>query len=197
MRAIGIAVSAALCVLLTTSTSAAPQSATMGDGPLSVPLPVHPGQVVWVTTSGGTVLTGTVRSMSASALGLVSMGVDRSVALREIELIEARDSAWNGTRNGALIGAGAGGVVAGVIGVGLRCRRDCGAGYNAGRDVMKGITAGALFGAGGGALAGWVIDSLVRGRDVVYRPEAHDDRRPSLVPVLSRTRAAIYGSLRW
>ena len=195
MRATRIVVSAALMLIVTVANGAS-QSPAGPDGPAPVPPRLHSGEAVWVTTSGGDELAGTVRSASLLTLELTTTGVERSIEWKDIVLVEVRDSAWNGTRNGALIGAAAGGTFAGLLFWGLRCKSDCGPGYSATRDAIEGIAVGAAMGAGGGALAGWLIDSLVRGRDIRYRREPQD-RHASIVPAVSRTRSAIYLTVCW
>jgi hypothetical protein len=112
MRATRIVVSAAL-MLIVTAANGASQSPAGPDGPAPVPPRLHSGEAVWVTTSGGDELAGTVRSASLLTLELTTTGVERSIEWKDIVLVEVRDSVWNGTRNGALIGAAAGGTFAG------------------------------------------------------------------------------------
>jgi hypothetical protein len=173
------------------------------DGGLSVPIgryaaapPPYPlpvsiarlatGQTVWVTTSGGMEVKGTVGARSEDGLTIRHRGGATRLALSEIVLIEAPDSLLNGT----VIGAASGGISAGVFGLllgAVLCEGEAAACALGGAMVLGGA------GAGIGAVAGAITDSFVEGRQVVFR--ADRSGRVEVIPVFSTQGAGV--AFRW
>ena len=147
---------------------------------------VRTGEIIWVTTTGGQELKGSVVSSSSTSVTL-NRGADTvTLPLMEVRRIEVRDSLLNGTLIGALIGGG----ISAWIGVTLD--RDCD-GPCGNWGAITGFTA---VGAGAGALAGMGIDALLRGRreiDRLPRPS----RSVAILPTLSDTHLAVRVAVRW
>jgi hypothetical protein len=169
----------AVMVLMTVSarTAAAQGSAVPDPG-------VRAGETVWVTTSGGTELKGSVVSSSSTSVTLNTVADLVTVPLIEVRRIEVRDSLTNGALIGALIG---GGISAWA---GITLDRDCdGSCGNWGA-----ITRLIAVGAGAGALAGMGIDALIR-REIRRSPSS--SRSVAVVPTLSKRHRAVRLVVRW
>jgi hypothetical protein len=170
----------------------APTAAVAG-----APQRVHPGEAVWVTTSGGSELNGIVLSVSVSSLEITGANGNVSMPLSDITRIETRDSLKNGARNGALIGAISLGIYVGALSHGLRCERDCGTDYSATRDTLEGVAFGIGVGAGGGALIGLFVDRLVKGRRLVYDVTQKRSRSWQIRPTIAKGQLEVSAVVRW
>lgn len=179
----------ASAVVATQDTSAIERAAT-------VPR-VHPGQRIWVTTSDARVLSGRVRSVSASVLEITAPGGELSIPLLDVRRIETVDSMKNGARNGAILGGALLGTYLGLLSYELRCERDCGADYSAARDTIGAVAFGVGVGAGAGALVGLLVDGLVKGRQVVYVATTTKSTVWEVLPLVARRELRAYATLRW
>jgi hypothetical protein len=158
---------------------------------------VRPGQMIWVTTSDGRELSGSVRSVSASVLEMTGPGGELSIPLRDVRMIEAGDSMKNGVRNGAIIGGASLGIYFGLLSYGLRCERDCGADYSSTRDTIGAVAFGAGAGAGAGALVGLLVDHLRKGRQVVYAAAPTESTAWEILPVVAKGGLRVYATVSW
>jgi hypothetical protein len=166
-----------LLIAVSTRAAAAQGSAAVAPG-------VRTGETIWVTTTGGTELKGSVVSSSVTSL-ILNMDAEMvTVPLMEVRRIEVRDSLANGALIGALIG---GGISAWA---GITLDRDC--------DGQCGnwgaITRFIALGAGAGALAGMGIDALIR-REIKRSPWT--SRSVAIVPTLSKAHRALRLVVRW
>ena len=147
---------------------------------------VRTGEIVWVTTTGGKELKGSVVSSSPTSVTLNRGAHTITLPLMEVRRIEVRDS----LRNGALIGALIGGGISAWIGVTLD--RDCD-GPCGNWGAITGVTA---LGAGAGALAGMGVDALLGGRREIYR-SPQSSRSVTILPTLSDTHLAVRVTVWW
>ncbi len=165
---------------------------------LAPPTPqVRPGQTIWVTTSDGRELSGSVLSVSASALEMTGPGGELSMPLSDVRTIEARDSLKNGARNGAMIGGVSLGIYLGLLSQGLKCERDCGADYSATRDTIGAVAFGIGVGAGAGALSGLLADHLVKGRRVVYAVASTKSTLWEIWPAIAKRGLRVHATVCW
>jgi hypothetical protein len=166
-----------LLMTVSARTAAAQGSAVRDPG-------VRTGETLWVTTSAGTELKGSVVSSSSTSLTLNTDADRVTVRLMEVRRIQVRDSLTNGALIGALIG---GGISAWA---GITLDRDC--------DGQCGnwgaITRFIAVGAGAGALAGMGIDALIR-REI--KQSSWTSRSVAVVPTLSKTHRAVRLAVRW
>lgn len=147
---------------------------------------VRTGEIIWVTTTGGLELKGSVVSSSSTSVTL-NRGADTiTLPLMEVRRIEVRDSLLNGTLIGALIG---GGISAWI---GVTIDRDC----NGPCGNWGAITRFTVVGAGVGALAGMGIDALLRGRREIERSPRLSGS-VAILPTLSDTHLAVRVTARW
>ena len=169
-------------------------TSTLRTGP---PPGVHPGQRIWVTTSDGREVSGSVRSVSASVLEITGPGGEQSIALLDVRTINAQDSLKNGARNGAIVGGVSLGVYLGLLSYSLRCERDCGPDYSATRDTIGAVAFGAGVGAGCGVLIGLLVDHLVKGRQVVYAAPPTKPIAWEMLPLVDKRELGTYVMVRW
>jgi hypothetical protein len=137
-------------------------------------LSVKPGDTVEMTDGTNRRLTGVVQGLAPSALTVKVDGRDQQWALADMrELWRRGDS----LKNGALIGAAAGGAAGLIGGIGLASlfENEVGAG-------ARPLAAMTALGALGGLAAGAGIDALITGRTLVYRAPA---RSVTMLPLVS------------
>jgi len=140
------------------------------------------GDKVYVTSSGGAKIAGTVDGLSSTLLAIRAGGKRYELRPDEVKSISQRlpDSLVNGTLWGALVGGGLA-----VAGTGIQ---SADRGYNSnGGDYL----ASAALGGGIGAGVGAVIDALHNGRKVVYTQPSEPKsasrlRSLNIAPVISK-----------
>ena len=137
-------------------------------------IPVKAGDTVEMTDRTNRRLTGVVQGLGPSALTVKVDGRDQQWALADMrELWRRGDS----LKNGALIGAAAGGAAGLIGGMGLASLFENEVGAGAG--PLAAMTA---LGALGGLAAGAGIDALITGRTLVYREPG---RSVTMLPLVS------------
>ena len=120
------------------------------------------GETISVVDTSARVVAGRIATFSDAALMLAVDGSRRQFAVADIARIERRPR--DPVANGLLIGAGAGAVVGYGLGRGVdspSCPRE---GIECGQGATLGTVTGALW----GAVGGWLVDTLIRKREVVY-----------------------------
>lgn len=158
---------------------------------------LRPDQAIWVTTADGRELQGRVRLVSPSTLEMIGPTSELTIPLDDVRVIEARDSLKDGARSGAIIGGVSLGIYFGLLSHGLRCERDCGAGYSATRDTLGAVAFGMMVGAGAGALGGLLIDHLVEGREVVYSAPSTTSTSWKIYPMVAEHGVGMRATMRW
>jgi hypothetical protein len=151
---------------------------------------VRPGQTVWISSKDGREWKGEIAHRSLQGLTIRHAGGGTSIALEDIQTIDATDRLTNGMINGALAGGVSGGVF-GAIAARVWCEGDAGC-IPLGAMVFGGI------GAGIGTLTGAVIDSFHERRRPLYDARV-SARRPSVLvaPVVGRQSAGVVGTVTW
>jgi hypothetical protein len=149
---------------------------------------VKPGDTVAVTDVMGREVTGTIASLSSTALELVVSGSRRYFQEGDLQRIRQRrgDSLANGAVWGLGIGAGWGALI--VVGLASEDHDTGGPGAVAG-------FIGALGGLG--AAVGVGIDALIRGRPVIYEKPPPGAAVVWLSPLLGRGQKGVRLSLRF
>lgn len=123
---------------------------------------VSAGDIVSVVDTFDHATRGRISAFSDAALMLAIDGSYRRFSVEQIARIERRRR--DPVANGLLMGAGAGAVIGYGIGRGVdspTCPRP---GIECGQGATLGVVTGALWGAAGG----WLADTLIRKREVVY-----------------------------
>lgn len=120
------------------------------------------GETVYLVDAAGAERKARIFDISGSSLELTIDGARLVLRPADVTRVERRrkDSVWNGV----LMGAGAGALIGFAGGRRLDSPSCPGAGPECGQGAIIGATGGALW----GALGGWVVDALVRKREVVY-----------------------------
>lgn len=144
-----LTLAAALCALSTEAFAQAP------DWTMKITI----GKPLYVTMLDGARVEGVAASVTADEISVATLTGVRAVALREIRRVQKRDALWTG----AAIGAGVGTLlgVAALAGEDGLCDT-----YGSGCDSEAAavVIGGALY----GALVGWGIDALVKGRHTIF-----------------------------
>lgn len=120
------------------------------------------GDLVFVIDGSGLETRGKVETLSDVSLGLTVDGRRRGFDESSIARIDRRRR--DSVRNGLLIGLGSGailGFLAGRAADSPTCPRP---GVECGQGALLGTVGGAFW----GGLGGWLIDALVRKREVIY-----------------------------
>ena len=136
-------------LLLCAAHSAVAQTVPAADGPAAQSGPsVTIGERVMVTSTDGSVSSGTVWRLSTASLTLTTRSGERTLPVNQIRLIRHHDSLTNGIVIGAVIGTGAMFPLASI--------------YLGGDETPEPGTALGLLGLGAaaGALGGVLVDSL-------------------------------------
>jgi hypothetical protein len=117
------------------------------------------GEPLFVTTGSDERIAGLLGQVTADEVVVATPAGIRNIAYRDIRQAQTRDAAWTGAVAGAVTGIAAGGCAAFIV--------DC---DNGACRRMRGamIMGGAMY----GALIGWGVDALTRGRSTVFRAEA-------------------------
>ncbi len=139
---------------------------------------VNQGDRVTVTDGAGQNLRGRIVDLSPSTISLQMGGARRD--LHEAEVSVIRRSRHDSLKNGAIMGAISGAVVATIL-MADDCVWQC---YPATATLVT-----SLFGAAGAGI-GVGVDALVEGSQVVYRAR-RSARRLSVAPLLSRDRRGL------
>ena len=117
------------------------------------------GKPVFLTTQSGERVEGLAGQLTGEGLVVATPAGIRTVSYGELRRAEKRDSVWNGVAIGAVSGV--------VVGIAAVAPSDCST------DHCVSEATGAVIGAGiYGALIGWGIDALVKGRTTVFRADA-------------------------
>ncbi|HKY21653.1 MAG TPA: hypothetical protein VJM31_10580 [Vicinamibacterales bacterium] len=145
---------------------------------------VKQGDTLTITDAMGGRTQGTLSKLSGSSLILNVAGAPREFLEADVDTIKKRGS--DSLSNGALIGMGIGGVLAGLAFVATV------EGSSAGWAALGGLVYGSGLGAGIGA----GVDALVEGQRVIYA--GSNTKRPtvSIVPILRGERKGISLSMR-
>lgn len=175
---------AALALLLTTSTAEAQQLAGTFN---QLVVLVKPGDTVTVTDAAGNQVRGRIEALSSSSMALLVSGMRRE--LREAEISTIRQRRSDPLKNGALWGFGVGAGLGTMAG--LAIAGDC-------SDCLKGwfVPFAAAFYGGIGAGIGVGIDALVEGQQVIYARAQPSSARLTLAPLLARNRKGVLMSWR-
>ena len=134
-------------------------SSTFGE----LALRLKAGDAVSVVDASGTEVSGRVATLSDVAVALTVDGVRQEFAADRIERIYRRRR--DPVKNGLLIGAAAGTVVgfsAGRSADSPDCPRS---GIECGQGALIGTVGGAFW----GAVGGWIVDVLIRKREIIYQ----------------------------
>jgi hypothetical protein len=146
---------------------------------------VAPSQQLWVTTSDGRELRGTLADVAPARLRLRTSHGVLTLSAHEVRRIEVKDGIADGAGKGALIGALAGGIPAALFIA------------NYGECPCEGSTAFVAFfgllGSGIGAGIGAGSDALLSKRVPIYGATP----RLTIAPLVAPGRVAVGGSWRW
>lgn len=163
-----------IALTLITPTRAQAQSS----GPLAIPLQ----QTVWVTTSSGFEVQGDVISVTPAAIEVATRAGIKRVEMRDVQVIEKKDSNKNGFWIGFMVGA------APTIGMG-------------GPQVLThpvGLAFVLVGGLGYGGI-GWLMDNAIEGREELYRKNA-EGVTVTFAPIVGlgeSKRVGVGGSISW
>jgi hypothetical protein len=122
------------------------------------------GDTVYIIDSAGRETRGRVATLSDIALTIAVDDTRREFDATSVARIDRRRR--DSVRNGLLIGAGAGAL----LGFGLGRKADSPGCPRAGIECGQGAMIGTVGGAFWGAAGGWIVDTLIRRREVVYSP---------------------------
>ena len=145
---------------------------------------VREGDKVLVTDVHGHEIEGRVAEVAASSLGLVVAGTRINLAETDLDTVSRRDSRWNGTLWGLALGAALGAAFEWSL-VDEYGRDDIGYGE------------GVLPLAGLGAAIGFVVDTAIKGRRIIYARGDSSTKNLNVSPVLNTNRKGILVSLRF
>lgn len=144
---------------------------------------VKPGREVWVTTNTGS-LHGEVTAVSDSSLSISEQDREVTIRLDQVRWVEGRDGLRNGFLIGMIPGAVAGGLSAYSAASGI-----CG---SCTINESAWILPGAVVGAAVGGLLGAMVDSLIPGRQTLFRGST-----TVVTPVITPTGKAINVAIGW
>ena len=122
---------------------------------------VRIGAPLFVTTASGDRLEGVAGSVTTDGITVATPAGVRTAAFADIVRVQRRDSVWNGVWVGAASGA-----AIGLVSMLTDACPDNSPGCRAEAAAMP--FGGALY----GALIGWGIDALVKGRTTIYDSKA-------------------------
>jgi len=120
------------------------------------------GDTISVADATGHEIKGRVTAISDTSLTLAVDGTSRSFAAADVSRVDRRRR--DSTKNGALIGAGTGALV----GFGVGRAADSPSCPRPGIECGQGSALGAITGALWGAAGGWIADTLIRSREILY-----------------------------
>lgn len=116
------------------------------------------GKPLFVTLDDGVRVEGTAGSVNGEGLVVATPVGVRTVMFRDIRKVERRDSLWNGVWIGAAVGGA----------LGLSVMLDDSTCPNRTSGCRSEVAAAPMVGAVYGALVGWGIDALVKGRTTIF-----------------------------
>jgi hypothetical protein len=125
-------------------------------------LRIRVGDTVRVADASGRETSGRVAAVSDVAITLTVDGTPREFVADTVRQIDRRRR--DSIRNGLLIGAGGGAL----LGYGLGRSADSPACPQSGSECGQGALIGTVGGALWGAIGGWITDTVIRKREVVY-----------------------------
>ena len=190
IRTLVLACAAVLASPLTTGalaqTPATPPGSTTAP-PVSLTLPVKEDQELWITSTTGSEVRGKVLTVTPTSIDVRTDDGITHINVSDVLKLERQDSNWSGfawgVGVGALAWAATGGkqIVSGTQG-NIRIER-----------IGAGQIIGMLLTCGG---VGALIDSVVEGRDTIYRkPESTSTF--AVLPVATLKSVGIGASLTW
>jgi hypothetical protein len=159
---------------------------TMAPGSAVAPLKLSRGTLLWITTADGAAYAGELVALSPDEVSVRTRTGMLAVPFARITRIDKEDSLANGVGKGALIGGGS------MLGIALL------AGLFGGADESPDVDGGLFItaiGAGVGALAGAVIDALIRRPQTVF--SSAGSRTVTVSPILGRHHTGLGVILRW
>ena len=142
--------------------------------------PVKIGQNVWVTSTEGAEIQGTVSAISSSNIELLTAIGPKRLALDDVAAISKKDSSLDGFLGGAVLGALVGGSVKSPA------RND-----RATLAVAGALIYGTVFG---------LIDAAIQGRDVIYRRSQPASTVVNIAPIVGLEgpkRVGVGGTITW
>ena len=142
---------------------------------------VQKGDKVSVTDLAGKVTKGRIEDVSTSSIRLVRDRMPIDLAEANVLEIRKKDPLGNGTKTGAIVGAGTAGGFAALVLFAFCDRNECVPTAMAGTALFAGI------GAGIGAGLGVAIDAIAHRSSTVYRAKPTGSRaRIHIAPMLSK-----------
>ena len=118
------------------------------------------GKPVFLTTQAGERVEGVTGQITADAIVVSTPVGIREVRYRELRRAEKRDALWTGAAIGAATGV--------ALGIAVVANADCGSSQQCGAEKGGVVMGGALY----GALIGWGLDALVKGKTTVFEAES-------------------------
>jgi hypothetical protein len=115
---------------------------------------------VFLTTQAGERVEGVTGQITPDAIVVSTPAGIREVRYRELRRAEKRDALWTGAAIGAATGA--------TLGIGVAVNSDCGDSRQCSAEKGGVVAAGALY----GALIGWGLDALVKGKTTLFEAES-------------------------
>jgi hypothetical protein len=116
------------------------------------------GKPVFITTESGERVEGVAGQITPEAVVVSTPSGIRTVPYRELRRVQKRDALWTGAATGAVTGA--------AFGIAVIADADCSYGGNQCETELTGFVVGsALY----GALIGWGLDALVKGKTTVFQ----------------------------
>lgn len=120
---------------------------------------VQLGKPIFVTTHAGDRVDGVAGQVTVEGLVISTPVGIRTVTYREMRHAQKRDALWTGAAIGAAVGAG--------LGIAVIANSDCGSSQQCGAEEGGVVIGGALY----GALIGWGLDALVKGKTTLFQSE--------------------------
>ena len=145
-----------LCVLIACMAIPTPTFAQPPGWTLNLQL----GKPVFLTTQSGERVEGVTGQITPDAIVVSTPVGIREVRYRELRRAEKRDALWTGAAIGAATGA--------ALGVAVIANSDCGGSEQCAAEEGGVVIGGALY----GALIGWGLDALVKGKTTVFEAES-------------------------
>ena len=118
------------------------------------------GKPVFLTTQSGERVEGVTGQITPEAIVVSTPAGIREVRYRELRRAQKRDALWTGAAIGAATGA--------ALGIAVVANSDCGSSSQCAAEEGGVVMGGALY----GALIGWGLDALVKGKTTVFEAES-------------------------
>lgn len=145
---------------------------------------VRVGDKVIVTDLQGRETQGSIVEISASSLGLIVGGARTDFSETDLGTVGRRDSRWNGTLWGLVVGAA----------LGMSFEKGLANEY--GRDDI-GYGSVVLPFAGVGAGIGFAVDAMIKGRRIIYTRVGSSTENATVAPVWNSRGKGIFVSLQF